>query len=77
MQRIFTILAPFLHHSCTNVDQNILELILQNPNITVKQLSEALGLSERSVKNRMTLLKKEGIIVRVGNNRTGYWKVVS
>ena len=76
MQRIFTILAPFLHHSCTNVDQNILELILQNPNITVKQLSEALGLSERSVKNRMTLLKKEGIIVRVGNNRTGYWKVV-
>ena len=77
MQRIFTILAPFLHHSCTNVDQNILELILQNPNITVKQLSEALGVSERSVKNRMTLLKKEGIIVRVGNNRTGYWKVVS
>ena len=76
MQRIFTILAPFLHHSCTNVDKNILELILQNPNITVKQLSEALGVSERSVKNRMTLLKKEGIIVRVGNNRTGYWKVV-
>ena len=49
---------------------------MQNPNITVKQLSEALGVSERSVKNRMTLLKKEGIIVRVGNNRTGYWKVV-
>ena len=49
---------------------------MQNPNITVKQLSEALGLSERSVKTRMTLLKKEGIIVRVGNNRTGYWKIV-
>ena len=76
MQRIFTILAPFLHHFCTNVDQNILELILQNPNISVKQLSEALGLSERSVKTRMTLLKKEGKITRVGNNRTGYWKVV-
>ena len=52
-----------MHHSCTNVDQNILELILQNPNITVKQLSEALGLSERSVKTRMTLLKKEGIVI--------------
>ena len=71
-----TVLAPFLHHSCTNGVQNILELILQNPDITVKQLSEALGLSERSVKSRMTLLKKEGKIIRVGNNRTGHWEVV-
>ena len=44
--------------------------------MTVKQLSKALGLSEKTIKIRLTLLKKEGIIVRVGNNRTGYWEVV-
>ena len=51
-------------------------MIMQNPRMTVKQLSKALGLSEKTIKIRLTLLKKEGIIVRVGNNRTGYWEVV-
>lgn len=45
--------------------------------MTVKQLSEALGLSEKTIKLRLTLLKKEGIIIRVGNNRAGYWKIVN
>ena len=49
---------------------------MQNPRMTVKQLSKALGLSEKTIKIRLTLLKKEGIIVRVGNNRTGHWEVV-
>lgn len=53
-----------------------MELIIQNPNITIKQLSEELDLSERTVNNRLTLLKKEGFIVRVGSKTSGYWEVV-
>ena len=59
------------------ITQSTLELIMQNPKMTVKQLSEALGLSEKTIKLRLTLLKKEGIIIRVGNNRAGYWKIVN
>ena len=44
--------------------------------MTVKQLSKALGLSEKTIKIRLTLLKKEGIIVRVGSRTSGYWEVV-
>ena len=48
---------------------------MQNPNITIKQLSEDLSLSERTVNNRLNLLKKEGFIVRVGSKTSGYWEV--
>ena len=69
-------ITPILPHSYPIVAQSTLEMIMQNPRMTVKQLSKALGLSEKTIKIRLTLLKKEGIIVRVGNNRTGYWEVV-
>ena len=69
-------ITPILPHSYPIVAQSTLEMIMQNPRMTVKQLSKALGLSEKTIKIRLTLLKKEGIIVRVGNNRTGHWEVV-
>ena len=65
-----------MHKDCTKVAQSTLELIIQNPNITIKQLSEDLDLSERTVNNRLILLKKEGFIVRVGSKTSGYWEVV-
>ena len=79
--------AQRLHKGCTKIAQRIpksypkiaqstLELIMQNPNITIKQLSEDLALSEKTIKNRLTLLKKEGFIVRVGSKTSGYWEVV-
>ena len=69
-------ITPILPKGYPKITQSTLELIIQNPNITIKELSKALGLSEKTIKIRLTLLKKEGIIVRVGNNRTGYWEVV-
>lgn len=34
-----------------------------------------LNLKERQVYKHISQLKKLGIIVRVGSNKTGYWKV--
>ena len=70
-------ITPLLPHYYPIITQSTLELIMQNPKMTVKQLSEALALSEKTIKLRLTLLKKEGIIIRVGNNRAGYWKIVN
>ena len=64
-----------LPKDCPKVAQSTLELIMQNPSITIKQLSEDLALSEKTIKNRLALLKKEGFIVRVGSKTSGYWEV--
>jgi len=34
-----------------------------------------LGISEDVVKEYTAKLKQKGILVRVGNNRTGYWEI--
>ena len=65
-----------LPKDCPKVAQSTLELIMQNPSITIKQLSEDLALSEKTIKNRLALLKKEGFIVRVGSKTSGYWEVI-
>ena len=65
-----------LHKDCIKIAQSTLELIMQNPNIIIKQLSEELDLSERTINNRLIVLKKEGFIVRVGSKTSGYWEVV-
>ncbi|MBR5204041.1 MAG: HTH domain-containing protein [Bacteroidaceae bacterium] len=51
-------------------------MIKQHPNITIKQLSEGMALSEKTIKNKLALLKKEGLIVRVGSKTLGYWKII-
>ena len=58
------------------ITQSILEMIKQHPNITIKLLNEGMALSEKTIKNRLALLKKEGLIVRVGSKTSGYWKIV-
>ena len=32
--------------------------------------------SEKTIKNRLALLKKDGFIVRVGSKTSGYWEVI-
>lgn len=71
-----TKVAQRLPKECPKIAQSTLELIIQNPDITIKQLSEDLGLSERTINNRLTLLKKEGLIVRVGSKTSGYWRII-
>ena len=40
-------------------------------------MSRELGISERSIKNHIAVLKKEGFIERVGGKTYGYWKILS
>ena len=65
-----------LPKDCPKIAQSTLELIMQNPNITIKQLSEDLALSEKTIKNRLALLNNDVFIVRVGSKTSGYWEVM-
>ena len=53
----------------------VLEAIKKYPGHNANEIGEQIGLSERQVKTYITKLKKLGLIVRVGSNKTGYWRV--
>jgi len=55
--------------------ERLLELIKKNNQITREELSQRLGIGINGVKQQILKLKKEGILERVGDNRTGFWKV--
>ena len=56
--------------------EKILGLIINDPNITIKELSEFLGVTSRSIERNMDKLKKQGKIKRIGSNKVGYWKII-
>lgn len=55
--------------------QRTLEAIAQNPGITIRELSEKVNLSERTVKTHLARLKRSGLINRVGSDKRGHWEV--
>ncbi|GHT50106.1 hypothetical protein AGMMS49982_04800 [Bacteroidia bacterium] len=56
--------------------ENILQTIEQNPNITVKALSEIVQTSTRAVEKNLAKLKAQGIIERIGADKNGYWQII-
>ena len=60
----------------TNDPINLLDLIKENPALNYGEYGKILGVSEATIKRRITELKKQGKIVRVGANKVGHWEVV-
>ena len=53
----------------------VLLLLEKQPSITAKQMAEVLQISPRKVSRIIKELKEKKIIVRIGSNKTGYWKI--
>ncbi len=53
------------------------KLIKENPQITLDELAEAIGKSRRTVARQIKQLQEEGVIRRVGSDKTGYWEVIN
>ena len=47
----------------------------KNYKMSAEELGKALGISSRMVRKHLASLRERGLIVRVGSNKTGYWKV--
>ena len=56
--------------------QLILKEMRNNPNITKQQLSFMLGISTTAIDKNINYLKCHNFIVRVGENKNGFWKVL-
>ena len=49
--------------------------VLLNNTLNYSEYAELIGVSEATVKRRLGELKKDGLIVRVGSNKTGHWQI--
>ena len=73
----FEIVSNKVSNKVTNkTEKKILELMRDNPNITIQQIMVKTALSEPGVKKNLKKLKDKKIIKRIGSNKTGYWDVV-
>ena len=55
--------------------EKITALMQANPNISARILAEKIGITQRAVEKAIRILKKRGIVERIGSPKTGYWKV--
>lgn len=60
----------------SKAEQNrVLELLRENPAITAVFLAEKTGFSTRKISRIIKELRVNGLIVRVGSARKGYWEM--
>ena len=49
--------------------------IKADPQLTIARIATNLSVSDRMVKKCLSTLKEKGLIVRIGSNKTGHWKI--
>jgi len=58
--------------------ENQLEIILEivnDPQISIVELSQRMGISTTAIENNITKLKEKGILHRIGPDKSGYWEI--
>jgi predicted HTH transcriptional regulator len=55
--------------------EKILEVIDNNKFVTISELAEIIGISDRSIERNLEKLQKEKKLKRVGADKGGYWKI--
>ena len=60
----------------TKNEQQILNLIINNNQITREEIVNETNLSDRTISRAIKHLQEENIILREGSKKTGYWKIL-
>ena len=60
----------------SEIQNKIVELIKQKPNITQKEMAKLLEISREKVKYHIAILKENNIITREGSTKKGNWKIL-
>ena len=53
----------------------MVRLIHRDPHISKKKMAEIIGISTTAVDKNIETLKKKGLIIRIGNAKSGYWEI--
>lgn len=71
-------LSKVLNNSEFNLNEiqnKIIELIVNNKNITQNEIASILGKNVRTIKRSFKVLIDNNVIERIGSDKTGYWIV--
>jgi ATP-dependent DNA helicase RecG len=60
----------------TENQKKIIEDILHTPNISARELSAIIGISQRKIEQNISRLKISGLLKRIGSAKGGYWEVI-
>lgn len=56
-------------------DQKIIQAMMQDSSVSIRELQDIVGLSESGVKKVIRQLREKGIIKRIGGAKGGHWEV--
>ena len=59
----------------SETEKKILKIISNDPEATATLMAEELNISDRTVKRHLSALVEKGIVKRIGNDKTGRWKI--
>ena len=62
--------------SLTKNQRLIIKSMVENPNISAKDLSDIIGISKRKIEENISKLKKRELIKRIGSPKGGYWEII-
>lgn len=58
------------------IKQQLYQAVVQDGTLNYAEYAAQIGVSEATVKRCLGELKKEGVIIRIGSNKTGFWEIV-
>ena len=55
--------------------KKVIAALSKDPHASAQKLAEKFGVTEKTIKRNLQLLKQQNLITRVGADKNGYWKV--
>lgn len=62
-------------YDINETQKSILNLIVNNPNVTQEELGKLLGLTVKTISRNFKTLIENNYVKRIGTNKNGYWQV--
>lgn len=62
-------------YDINETQKSILNLIVNNPNVTQEELGNLLGVTVKTISRNFKTLIKNNYVKRIGTNKNGYWQV--
>ena len=52
-------------------------IISRDGHITTAEIADKIGISRRDIEKNIRVLREEGILVRRGGRKEGYWEIIT
>jgi len=56
--------------------RKILQAVDRNNDVTIPELANLIGVTERSIERNIQKLQSDGLLKRVGGRKEGHWEIV-